>query len=196
MLRNTQSGYGAVSIAFHWTMALLLAALIIVGKYMHGLPLSDPNKFVLYQLHKSFGLTALALVFLRFFWRARNTVPVMPVLMPMWQKLGAHGVHIALYGLMLLIPLSGWLMVSASPLNLPTVYFNLFTVPHLPVPGLLGEPQAATDLLAEIHELLANLMIVVVIAHVAAALKHHMIDRDDTLRRMVSTVPARANNKG
>ena len=154
-------------------------------------PLADPNKFVLYQLHKSFGLAALALVAARLLWRFANPSPALPAAMPGWQKLGAHGTHVALYGLMLAIPLTGWLMVSASPLGIPTLFFNLFTVPHLPVPGFLGEAAAAEGTMKEVHDLLGTLLIVVVIAHVAAAVKHHLIDRDDILKRMVSTAPAR-----
>ncbi len=191
MVRNTPTGYGFVAIGFHWIMAALLVGLIVMGKYMHGLPLADPDKFPLYQLHKSLGLTVLALVFARLLWRFANPAPVLPPLMPLWQKLAAHGTHIALYGLMLLIPLSGWWMVSASPLGIPTLFFSLFTVPHLPVPTFLGDAPALEGLLKEAHELLGNLLIVVVIAHVAAALKHHFFDRDDTLARMVTVSPAR-----
>lgn len=191
MLRNTSTGYGLVGIGFHWLMALLLIGLIVVGKYMHGLPLADPNKFPLYQLHKSFGLAALALVAARLLWRFANPSPALPAKMPEWQRLGAHGTHIALYALMLAIPLTGWLMVSASPLGIPTLFFNLVTVPHLPVPGFLGEAAAAEGTMKEVHDLLGTLLIVVVIAHVAAAVKHHLIDRDDILKRMVSTAPAR-----
>jgi len=191
MIRNTVTGYGSVNIVFHWLMAILIGGLIVLGKYMHGLPLADPDKFWLYQLHKSLGLTVLALVVLRLLWRFANPTPVLPPAMPVWQKAGAHLGHLALYGLMFAIPLSGWLMVSASPLGLPTLFFDLFQVPHLPVPGFLGGGADAEHLLKEVHELAANLLILVVIAHVAAALKHHFYDRDDVLARMVSTRPAR-----
>lgn len=192
MIRNTTSGYGAVNIAFHWLMAVLLSGLIVLGKYMHGLELADPNKFFLYQLHKSLGLSALLLVVLRLCWRWINPAPAMPDGMPGWQKAGAHLTHAALYGLMLAIPLSGWLMVSASTLGLPTVFFDMFQVPHLPVPAFLGEGAAAEETVKSVHDVLGNLLILVVLLHVAAALKHHFLDRDDVLTRMVSTRPARA----
>lgn len=191
MIRNTRSGYGAVNIAFHWSMAALLVGLLILGKYMHGLELSDPDKFSLYQLHKSFGLTALALVLLRLVWRALNPIPHLPAALPPWQKAGAHLSHVALYGLMLAIPMSGWLMASASPLGIPTFFFDLVQVPHLPVPGFLGDTASAEGTLKAVHDLLGNLLILVVAVHVGAAVKHHFLDRDDVLKRMVSTRSAR-----
>ena len=194
MLRNTATGYGAVNIAFHWLMAVLIAGLLIVGMYMHSLPLADPNKFWLYQLHKSFGLTALGLVVLRLLWRFANPIPKLPVAMPGWQKAGAHLSHLTLYGLMFAIPLSGWLMASASPLGIPTLYFDLFQVPHLPVPAFLGDAAAAEETMKTVHDLLGKLLILVLIAHVAAALKHHLIDKDDIFKRMISTRPARSDS--
>ncbi|MBK5950732.1 cytochrome b [Rhodobium orientis] len=191
MLRNTTSGYGLVAIALHWLIAAMIVAMIVVGMYMSGLELTDPNKFQLYQLHKSFGLTLLGLVVVRLLWRFANPAPRLPATLPDWQKAGAHLTHLALYLLLIAMPLSGWLMVSASTLGIPTLYFNLFQVPHLPVPGFLGEPAVAEATLKEVHEALAYLLIVVVVLHIAAALKHHFVDRDDILTRMVSTGPGR-----
>ena len=111
--------------------------------------------------------------------------------MPGWQRAGAHLTHFALYLLLIAMPLSGWLMVSTSTLGIPTLYFNLFQVPHLPVPAFLGEPAVAEATLKEVHETLALLLIIVVVLHIAAALKHHFVDRDDVLTRMVSTGPGR-----
>ncbi len=93
---------------------------------------------------------------------------------------------------MFAIPLSGWLMVSASPWGIPTVLFDTIPVPHLPVPGFLGTKEAAESVMKEVHELLAWAMIVLVAFHAAAAIKHHLIARDDTLRRMLSPRSARA----
>ncbi len=193
MIRNTRAGFGAVNIAFHWLMAALLIGLLVLGKYMHGLELADPNKFLLYQLHKSLGLTALVLVALRLGWRIINPTPRLPTALSQWQKAGAHLSHLALYALMFAIPLSGWLMASASPLGIPTFYFSLFQVPHLPVPGLLGDAATAEETMKGVHDLLGNLLILVIIAHVTAALKHHFLDRDDIFTRMVSTRPARSD---
>jgi len=85
-----------------------------------------------------------------------------------------------------LLPLSGWLMVSASPWGIPTIVFNLFEMPHLPVPGFLGDKASAEAILKLVHEYGAYFLIALIIGHVAAAMKHHFISRDETLRRMIS----------
>ena len=178
---NSDTRYGTVAMLLHWLIAFAIISLLIVGKYMHGLPDNDPNKFALYQMHKSFGITVLALTVVRILWRFTNKVPPLPDGMPAWQRWGAHASHVLLYVLMLAIPLSGWAMVSASPLGIPTLWFGLAEVPNLPItPG-----EEAHEGLEETHELLGNLMILLLLAHVAAALKHHFWDRDTVFRRML-----------
>lgn len=192
MLRNTATGYGLVSIAFHWVMVLLILSLFGLGLYMTGLPQTDQETFALYQLHKSLGFTVLALVAVRLLWRLANPSPRLPSGMPVWERAGAHASHFVLYLLMFAIPLSGWLMVSASPWGIPTVLYGVLHVPHLPVPAVLGDKAAAEATLKSVHEILAWGVIALAAFHAAAAIKHHLISRDDTLRRMVSTRPARA----
>lgn len=189
MLRNSSTGFGAVAIAFHWAMAVLILALVGLGLYMTGLEQNDPSLYPLYQLHKSLGLTALALAVLRLVWRAINPSPRLPQTMSRIERLAAHLGHAGLYALMLAIPLSGWLMVSASPWGIPTIFFDLFTVPHLPVPEALGDKAAAEAVLKGVHEVLGWFLIVLVGLHAAAALKHHFISRDTVLRRMTSLKP-------
>lgn len=191
MLRNTATGYGLVSIAFHWAMVALIVSLFVLGLYMTGLPQADPGTFVLYQLHKSLGFTVLALVAVRLLWRLANPTPRLPSGMPAWERAGAHASHFVLYLLMFAIPLSGWLMVSASPWSIPTVLYGVLHVPHLPVPAILGDKSAAEATLKSVHEILAWGLIGLAAFHAAAAIKHHLVARDDTLRRMVSPVPAR-----
>ncbi|MBP6010991.1 MAG: cytochrome b [Alphaproteobacteria bacterium] len=178
---NSETRYGTVAMILHWLIAFAIISLLIIGKYMHGLPNSDPDKFALYQAHKSFGITVLVLTLLRILWRFMNKVPPMPAGMQAWQRFGAHASHVLLYVLALAIPLSGWAMVSASPLGIPTIWFGVAEVPHLPItPSEEGHEQ-----FEEAHELLGNLMILLLIAHVVAALKHHFWDRDTVLRRML-----------
>lgn len=169
----------------HWLIAFAIIGMLIVGKYMHELDDNDPNKFMLYQLHKSTGISILVLSVLRLLWRGVNKVPPLPPGMPAWQRAVAHFSHFSLYFLMLAIPLSGWAMVSASPLGIPTIWYGLFQVPH--IPGLQGfeDQHDAEEFLEEAHELLGNAMILLLIAHVLAALKHHFIDRDNVLTRML-----------
>lgn len=191
MLRNSIAGYGRIAIAFHWTMAALILGMLGLGLYMSDLPPADPETFKLYQLHKSFGLTALALASLRLLWRLANATPALPAAMPRWERLGAHLGHFGLYALMFAIPLSGWAMVSASPWNIPTVLFDTLHVPHLPIPEALGAKAAVETFFKQMHELFAFALIGLLIVHVAAALKHHLLSRDDTLRRMVTSRFAR-----
>lgn len=182
---NRPTRYGTVAMLLHWLIAFAIIGLLIVGKYMHGLSDADPNKFALYQLHKSTGISVLALSVLRLLWRGVNKVPPLPAGMPAWQRFIAHVSHFSLYFLMIAIPLSGWAMVSASPLGIPTIWFGLFQIPH--IPGLQGfeDQRDAEEFLEEAHELFGNAMILLLIAHVAAALKHHFWDRDNVLTRML-----------
>jgi cytochrome b561 len=165
-------------------MAILFFGLLALGFYMHDLPLS-PEKLKLYSWHKWAGVTAFLLVLFRLFWRATHRPPALPDAMPKVMQLAAHAGHLLLYALMIAIPLSGWLMSSAK--GFQTVWFGV-----LPIPDLLGKNKELGDLLQTVHMSL-NLMFVAVIAgHTGAALKHHFIDRDDILTRML---PAHATEK-
>ncbi|WP_346912771.1 cytochrome b [uncultured Roseibium sp.] len=192
MIRNTPGGYGRVAIAFHWSMAVLIIFMLALGLYMHELPQTDPATFRLYQLHKSVGFVVLALAVLRLLWRLMNPAPKLPDTMKPWERLAAHAGHIGLYVLMFALPLSGWLMVSASPWNIPTILFDVLPIPHLPVPEALGPKAEAEATLKTVHALGAYALIGLLVAHIGAALKHHFIERDETLRRMVSTAPAKS----
>lgn len=192
MLRNTTTGYGSIAIVFHWTMALLIIGMLALGLYMHNLPLTEPATFQLYQLHKSFGFIVLGLAVLRLAWRLVNPSPRLPDGMHPFEKLAAHLAHIGLYLLILAIPVTGWFMVSASPWGIPTVLFNIVPVPHLPVPEALGTKEQAESFFKLLHEYGAYLLIGLIVAHIAAALKHHFLARDETLKRILSTRPAKS----
>ena len=169
--------YTATAKALHWLMALMLFAMLALGFYMQGLPLS-PEKLQLYSWHKWAGVTIFLLVLFRLAWRFTHRPPVLPASMPKLMQVAAHAGHLALYGLMLAIPLSGWLMSSAK--GFQTVWFGI-----LPLPDLLAKDKALGDLLQTVHVSLNLLLLVVVAGHVGAALKHHFIDRDDILTRML-----------
>ncbi len=185
MVRNTQNAYGWLAILFHWSMAAMIIGMLGLGLYMHGLPLTDADKFPLYQLHKSIGFLVLLMAALRLLWRLVNPAPTLPAAMPVWEKVLAHLGHLGLYGLMFALPVSGWLMVSASPLGLPTVIFDSFVMPHLPVPAVMGDKASVEGVFREIHEIMAWALILLLIGHVAAAMKHHFISKDTTLVRML-----------
>lgn len=169
--------YTGTAIALHWLIALLILAAFPLGVVMHDLPLS-PLKLRLISYHKWLGVTVFLLAVARLAWRATHTPPPLPETVPAWQRRAAHGLHHLLYLLMLAIPLSGWLMSSAK--GFQTVYLGV-----LPLPGLVGKDKALGHLLEEVHEMLNFGLLWLVLAHVAAALKHQYIDRDDVLARML-----------
>lgn len=177
--------YSTVAIALHWAIAVLLIGQIAGGFYMHGLP--DENaafKFQLYQLHKSFGITILALTVFRLVWRLTHKPPPLPAGMAAWERLAARATHWGFYALLLAIPLLGWLYVSASPFNVPTMLFGVVHLPHLPFFEGAADRRALAGALMGGHELMAKLAIALIVLHVGAALKHHFVNRDDVLARM------------
>lgn len=181
--------YNSVAVVLHWAIAIMIIGQIAGGFYMHNLPNASPIKFDLYQLHKSFGLTVLVLSVARLGWRFANKPPALPDAMPGWQKLAARATHWAFYALMILTPLAGWAMVSVSPTDIPTKWFGLVPVPHLPFFDGVTDREAAEDMFMERHELLAKLILGLLVLHVAAGLKHLFVDKDGVMRSML---PARA----
>jgi cytochrome b561 len=169
--------YTATAKALHWAMAILIFGLLALGFYMHDLPLS-PEKLKLYSWHKWAGVTAFLLVLVRLAWRAAHRPPPLPAAMPPAMRIAAHAGHILLYALMLAIPLSGWLMSSAK--GFQTVWFGV-----LPIPDLIGKDKELGDLLQTAHMALNLFFVLAIAGHIGAALKHHFIDRDDILTRML-----------
>lgn len=173
----TANRYTRTAVALHWLIALGLIGLFGVGIYMHDLPLS-PWKLKIYSWHKWAGVSLFLLVLVRLAWRVGHRPPALPSAMPRWQQVAAHGLHHVLYLLMLAIPLSGWLMSSAK--GFQTVWFGV-----LPIPDLIGKDEGLGDLLKAVHMTLNFTLAALVVAHVGAAVKHHLIDRDDILVRML-----------
>jgi len=174
---NISNRYTSVAIGLHWLMAVLLMSLFAVGIYMHELPLS-PWKLQIYSWHKWAGVTAFLLVLARLAWRFTHKPPALPLNMPRSAELAAHIGHTLLYLLMIAIPLTGWLMSSAK--GFQTVYFGI-----LPIPDLLARNRELGNILREVHEILNFILIAIVTGHAGAALKHHFIDKDDVLTRML-----------
>ncbi len=177
LIKNTVTQYGIVNKFLHWLMALIIIGMVILGLYMNDLPISE-EKLRLYGIHKEFGLLVLFLAMFRIIWRIGNIVPLLPNTIPSWQKFAAHAVHWALYGFMFAMPITGWMMTSAA--GLPPSFFGLFDMPSLVSPNL-----DLLHLLIQVHTWLAYGLIVTFCGHVGAALKHHFINKDDVLRRML-----------
>jgi cytochrome b561 len=161
--------YNGIAIAFHWLLALMIVGSFCVGAYMSDLQLSV-TKLKLYNYH------ILALSALRLLWRLTHRPPPAPR-MPAWQKLASQLAHGALYVLFFAVPLMGWAYSSSA--GFPIVLFGVW-----PLPDFVAPDKALAEVLKARHGQLAWALAVVVMVHVAGALKHQFIDRDGLLRRM------------
>jgi cytochrome b561 len=177
--------YDGVAMALHWLTALAVLGLLVVGLVMTDLPRGSALQFVLFQGHKSVGITVLLLTVARLAWRLAHRPPPLPASMPPWERAAAHAGHLGLYLFLLAMPLTGWALVSASPLNIPTVLYGVLPWPHLPILATLADKKPVAAALATTHGALAWILIALLVVHVGAALRHHVLLKDDVLRRMV-----------
>ena len=168
--------YTRTAIALHWTVGALVITALTMGWIMTDMATS-PLKLEVYSWHKWIGVTVLTLMLVRVLWRGTHPPPVL-LPMPVWQRRAAVGLHAFLYAMLLLQPLSGWAYSNAA--GRPIVYLGL-----IPLPNLVEKNRELAPLLKEIHETGGLLLAIAVGLHLLAALKHHLIDRDDTLRRML-----------
>ena len=176
--------YHGVAIGLHWLIAVIIIGMLAVGKFMTSLDESDSLRFELTQWHKSFGVVVLMLILLRVVWRITHRPPPLPGHLKSWEVLAAGLTHVFLYALMLMIPVSGWIMVSASPLELPTVIFDSIHWPHLPPFDSITNKEQVTEIFADIHDIAATLLILLLLAHIGAALRHRFQLRDGVMERM------------
>jgi cytochrome b561 len=168
--------YSTPAIVFHWLLALMIVVSFCVGLYMADLPFS-PLRLKLFSYHKWAGISILALSAVRLLWRLFSRPPQDPP-MPPWQRQAARFTHGGMYLLFFAVPLVGWAYSSAA--GFPVVLFGV-----LPLPDFVPVDKALADALKPWHATLAYALAALVLAHVAAALKHHFIDHDGLLLRMV-----------
>lgn len=172
--------YHPVSIVLHWVLAIALISIFCFGIYMADLPFS-PARLKLFNWHKWAGISILALSAVRLLWRVTHPAPPLPakieLAMPEWQLKAHHATHIALYALFFAVPLIGWAYTSTA--GFPVVLFGQF-----PLPDLLGPDKALAALIKPWHQISAYALAALAVLHMAAALKHQFIDRDDLLKRM------------
>ncbi len=183
--RSTHAHWGVLAKAFHWLVALGIFALAAIGLYMVGMPLGLA-KLKMYLLHKALGVTVLALVLLRLLWRLFDRHPRYPPDMPRWQAGVAHASHALLYLLLLAVPISGWVYNSASGFPLP--WFGLVDLPAI---APVSKPLA--HLALTVHEIAFWTLAALVLLHVAAAIEHHVRQRDAVLARMLPWRTRRAH---
>ncbi len=178
-LRNSINRYGVVAKSFHWVMAVLILGMLALGLYMTDKPIT-PDILKLYGLHKAFGVVVLALVCGRFLWRLYDAPPPFPP-MPRMMQWAAQVTHGALYVAMVALPLSGWAMSSAA--GFPVSVFGWFTLP-----ALMGPDKIYREIFEDVHGMIAYGLMGLLCLHVAAALWHHFVRKDGTLRRMLMGV--------
>lgn len=166
--------YNSVARTLHWLIAVLVILNIVGGLFHDEIGGAIP----VMPLHKATGITVLFLTLFRIYWRYAHTPPPLPGHMPGWEKLAAHATHYVFYGLLLIMPLSGWIMSSAG--SRPLTWFWLFDIPKFGV----TKDDAIVSISGGAHEVLGYLFAVLVVIHVAAALRHHFLLKDDVLRRM------------
>lgn len=176
-IRNSGARWGALSQLLHWLIVALICAqvsLALTAKELHP----GHARFTLIGYHKSIGITILTLAVIRLVWRWMNPVPALPDTLRPYEKALARFTHAALYVILFAMPLSGWIGSSAHAF--PVRWFNVFTVP-----ALVGKNLPLSSAMGKVHYAFAILLGVVVVLHIAAALKHHFVLKDDTLRRML-----------
>jgi cytochrome b561 len=162
---------------FHWLIAALILVQIALGIAAVTWALS-PAKLSLFVWHKSLGMLILGLVALRLLWRLTHAVPALPPGTPDWERTAAHASHFLLYVLLVAIPVSGWVLASAS--GIP---FSIFW--QIPLPAIVAVDKETTEIAARIHFWLLAVFVPLLVVHIAAALRHHYVKRDDVLRRML-----------
>ncbi|MGB7404499.1 MAG: cytochrome b [Pacificimonas sp.] len=177
------SAYSKAAIILHWLIALLVIGQFVGMQYADTLERTDPSLGTVYMLHKSSGLTILAFTVLRLFIRLREGFPALPMHMAGWEVLLARTTHIVFYALLLIMPLSGWLFAVSAARGLDL--FGLVPVPVLP------SSEVVRELMHEAHEYGAWAFLVLFVLHVLGALKHHFLDRDMVLTRMLPLVRRR-----
>jgi cytochrome b561 len=174
--RNTTRAWGSLSKAFHWLIVLLIINQWVIAERAEEL--KGLAKLDALAWHKSFGMTVLMLAVLRLAWRLMNPTPELATETKPWERLLAKISHVLLYALIFAMPLTGWMMSSAK--NYPVSWFKLFQFPDLVAPA-----EQTFHRMHDLHHLLFNVLVGVALLHVAGALKHHFIDRNDVLKRML-----------
>ena len=173
--------YGLTAIALHWLLAAALVGIFVAGLYMTNLPFSV-QRLKLYNWHKWAGVTILALSVLRLVWRITHRPPALPAAMasamPRWQHLAHHGTHHLMYALFFIVPLVGWAYSSAA--GFPIVWFSV-----LPLPSFMPVSPELAAAIKPWHQITAYALAALVVLHVAAVIKHQLIDRDGLIWRML-----------
>jgi cytochrome b561 len=186
-LKNTATSYGSTTKFFHWTVALCVIALLIVGFMMDDIQ-NKALKMQVYNLHKLLGLTVLILMLSRLVWRLLNIQPGYPASVPRWEQRAARSVHDLLYLTLIIMPLSGWIMSTAAG-HPPYLGSYLIKAPFISV------SQSTAQFFNNLHSAFAWIIPGLISIHIAAAIKHHLIDKNNVLLRMLPWVKSTTQNR-
>ena len=170
--------YTIPAIVLHWLTAILIVCAFALGMVMVDIPGITPTKLKYFSWHKWLGITVLGLACLRALWRLTHDAPPLPASMPVWQVKFAHGLHVLLYALIFAVPVSGYFYSLAA--GVPVVYLGI-----VPLPVLIEANEVWKPILKQVHYALNMTLLVCVVLHVGAAIKHLLIDRDGVFRRML-----------
>jgi cytochrome b561 len=176
-IRNTTTRWGAIAQTLHWLIVVLIIAQVILANIAEDLPLGV-KKLAMFARHKSVGITILVLAVVRLAWRWANPTPELPNTLKPYERVLANVTHAGLYILLFAMPLTGWMMTSAR--GFPVSWFGFFQLPDF-----VPKNQSLYNAMKETHDTLAVALYAIVFLHVVAALKHHFVLKDDTLRRML-----------
>lgn len=176
-LKNTAERYGSVSIALHWLMLLLFIGVYATIELRVNFPKGSDTRELLKHWHFMLGLAIFFLVWIRIAARVIAPTPKIVPAMPRWQTAMAKLMHVALYALMIVLPLAGWIILSAAGKPIP--FFGL------ELPPLTGENLALSKEIKSTHELVGQIGYFLIAAHAVAALFHHYVQKDNTLTRML-----------
>lgn len=175
-MRQEVRGYSKGSKFFHWLIAIIVISMLSGSFFLGDLP--DQYQPSAYMIHKSFGLTVLFLVLARFFWIQYTGKPALPQTVPVWQKILSRTVQYSLYVFLICMPICGWVMSVAAD-RVPS-YFGLFQM-SLPIKA----NKALSEFMNQSHKTIAWILIALIVLHIAGAIKHHYIDKDNVLKRML-----------
>lgn len=173
---DNKHSYGSVSKVLHWGMFAIIIALFVIANVMNSTPIG-PEKFEIMGIHKSIGLTLFFILIGRIIWRLSNATPKDDSA-PAWEHLAAHGLHFALYGILLVMPISGMLMTCAGGYSLS--WFGMVDMPNL-----IGKDEQFAAMAKFIHGTSASLLVLMLVGHIGAALFHKIVRKDGIMQRML-----------
>jgi cytochrome b561 len=185
MPATPRSTYSRVAILLHWMIGVLMIGNLVGGLTHDWVP--KESMALVMSIHKATGITILLLSFARLAWRLAHRPPPLATTLKRWEIGLAHATHWIFYVMMIVLPMTGWLMTSAGSRKWPLSWFGLFDIPFLPV----AQDKGFANSMAYAHVIGGYLMVGLIAMHIAAAIKHHAFDRDNTVERMLPILRAR-----